>query len=202
MQIAALWVSRPRPCLPLPRRHGVLVGGQHTPARLPHALHPCRLGGLGTLGTQLSFHLVAGSGSLDLGTPPWLPDYTNWLPKRPAHVHPHTASMRPHAHAWSHPPSTLRRRVRLPHHDDVVSLQDRLRPWASTKQVFDAITDGHFGVSPHGGFADLAGFIEACIRRGEIVDGVRRVDVVIGQVRGKTVSNPEHELEGVVVNVP
>ena len=80
MQTAALWVRRPRPCLPLPRRHGVLlVGGQHTPARLPHALHPCRLGGPGTLGTQLSFHLVAGSGSLDLVTPPWLPDYTNWL---------------------------------------------------------------------------------------------------------------------------
>ena len=66
---------------------------------------------------------------------------------------------------------------------------------ASTQQVFDAITDGHLGVSPRGGFADLAGFTEACIRRGEIVDGVRRVDVVIGQVRGKTVSNPEHELE-------
>ena len=28
MQTAALWVRRPRPCLPLPRRHGVLVGGQ------------------------------------------------------------------------------------------------------------------------------------------------------------------------------
>ena len=53
----------------------------------------------------------------------------------------------------------------------------------------------HLGVSPHGGFADLAGFTEAGIRRGEIVDGVRRVDVVIGQVRGKTVSIPEHELE-------
>ena len=103
--------------------------------------------------------------------------------------------MRPHAHAWSHPPTTLPRRVRLPHHDDLVSLQDRLRPWASTKQVFDAITDGHLGTSAHGGFADMAGFTEACIRRGEIVDGVRRVDVVIGQVRGKTVSNPEHELE-------
>ena len=50
-------------------------------------------------------------------------------------------------------------------------------------------------MSPHGGLAGLAGFTEACIRRGEIVDGVRRVDVVIGQVRGKTVSNPEHELE-------
>ena len=57
-------------------------------------------------------------------------------------------------------------------------------------------------MSPHGGFPDLAGFIEGCIRRGEIVDGVRRVDVVIGKVRGKTVSNPEHELECVVVNVP
>ena len=76
MQIAA---PRPRPCLPLPRRHDVLQVGQHAPAGLPHAPHPCRLGGPGTLGTQLSFHLVAGSGFLDLGASPWLPDYTNWL---------------------------------------------------------------------------------------------------------------------------
>ena len=69
------------------------------------------------------------------------------------------------------------------------------------KTSLDAITDGHLGVSPHGGFADLAGCSEACIRRGETVD-VPRVDVLIGQVRRKTVSNPEHELEGVVVNVP
>ena len=51
-------------------------------------------------------------------------------------------------------------------------------------------------MSPHGGFADLAGFTEACIRRGEIVNGVRRADVIIGQVRGKTVSSHEQELEG------
>ena len=66
---------------------------------------------------------------------------------------------------------TLPRRVRLPHNDDLVSLEDRLRLWASTKHVFGAITDGHLGVSPHGGFADLVRFIEACIRRGETVDG-------------------------------
>ena len=42
-----------------------------------------------------------------------------------------------------------------------------------------------------------------CIRRGEFVDGVRtRRRRHWSGPAGKTVSNPEHELEGVVVNVP
>ena len=51
----ALWVSRPMPCLPLPRQHEVLlVDGQYLLVGRPHVLHPYRLDVLETLGTQLS----------------------------------------------------------------------------------------------------------------------------------------------------
>ena len=109
------------------------------------------------------------------------------LPKRPAHVH-HTL---PRCVPMHTPCPTHRPRF----HGGFVFHTMMTSSARRTVCVHDAITDGHLGVNTHGGFADLPGFTKACIRRGEIVDGVRRVDVVISQVRGKTVFNPEHELE-------
>ena len=131
MSQVAMWVLRPRSCLPLLRHLRVpLVDVQHLLAGHLRAPHPCRLDVLGNLGTQLSCRPAM---VLDLKTSRLFGGgqfamKLAALPQRPAHVDPHTASMRPNAHAWSNPPTTFRWRVRLPHHDDVVSLHNRLGP--------------------------------------------------------------------------
>ena len=44
-------------------------------------------------------------------------------------------------------------------------------------------------MSFHGGFTDLSGLLEACVSGRKIIDEVRRVNVVAGQVRGDGVQS-------------
>ena len=77
MSEAALWVTRPMPCLPLLPQHEVLlVDGPDLLAGRPHVPHRCGLDVLETLGTQLSCHPTVGSGSREIGILPWSPIYT------------------------------------------------------------------------------------------------------------------------------
>ena len=116
------------------------------------------------------------------------------LPQRSAHVHPHAASMCPKAHSWSNPPTTFRWRVRLPHHDDIVSSQNCLGLWTSPNSTFNAITNRHLSMSFHCSFTNLTRLLETCVRSSKVVDGIRCVNIVAGHVRKKTMSDPEHSL--------
>ena len=98
--------------------------------------------------------------------------------QRSTHDHPHTATMCPNTHSWTNPSTPLRWRVCLPHHDDLVSSQNRLGSWTSPNSIFDAIADGHLCMSFHWGFSNLAGLLETCVRRRKVIDGVRCVNVV------------------------
>ena len=150
---AATWVSRPRSCLPFLRQLGVpLVDVQHLLARHLRAPHQCMLDVIQQLVLDLKTSGLFGGSQIALKLAA--------LPQRPAHVDPHSASMRPNAHSWSNPPATFRWRVRLPHHDDIVSPQDRLGSRSSTNRVLDAVTDRHLSMSFHGGLANLTGLLK------------------------------------------
>ena len=99
-----------------------------------------------------------------------------------------TASMRPNAH--THRPrfdgGFVFHTMMTSSARKIVWVQGRARTESSMRSRMD------FSISFHGGFANLRGLLKTCIRRCKITDGVRPADVVTGQVRGKTVSNPEH----------
>ena len=141
MSQVTMWVSMLRSCLlPLELLGVPLVDGQHPMAGFLRAPHLCRLDAPGTLETEL---YVIQQLVLDLETSgPFGGSQFALklaaLPQRPAHVDPHTASMRSNAHSWSNPPATFRWRVRFPYHDDVTSPQHSLGSRSSTNRVLDA----------------------------------------------------------------
>ena len=181
MSLVATWLSMLRSCLPPLESLGAqLVACRHPMVEFLRAPHLSELDVPGLL--KLSFHVIQQL-VLDLQTSGLFGGSQfalklAALPQRSAHVDPHTASMRPNAHAWSNPPATFRWRVRLPHHDGVISSQNCLISRSSTNRVLNAVTDRHTSMCFHGGLANLTRLLETCIRRCKVVDRIRRADVV------------------------
>ena len=111
MSQVAMWVSTLRSSLlPLEGLEALVVDIQYLMAGHLRAPHRCTLDAPGTLETQLSCRpaLVLNLETSGLFGSSQFALRLAALPQRPAHVDPHTASMRPNAHSWSNPLATFR----------------------------------------------------------------------------------------------